>query len=556
MDLLKNPFYILGASTTDSPEIIRKLVTNNEKGLSAGVLSEMTDMLLNPSKRLVCELYWLPEANTDQIRVLLDRLNESLNKNQAISFNEALSFVENIGPLAKVNVLTTILKRFTKLDKSFIHNALTHIFINFDNIDHRDIFSFLNNDRQSASISAIYQHTEIISLMVLNKDYYVSVVRDVFDDMDSSDIIIEINGLIDSFKNKFNDFPQLLRDFILKFEFETENFFRKEESNIKELVEILEKSLDLNYPEKVVDDIIKKIIDVFYNWEAVFHSIHRYYLVKSEDHSGCLRVYKKIRDVSLLIFKKYKQYDNAILLIAVLKSKLHENKLINNELTEDIKFLVGCRDLFKRKFSNYLSYKFDILEDKLDPQSGDTLKIDDEGVKWKGKTYFYSDINRLRWGKVSDDAYLSESDETIYKVIIKKDKDSVPLELDISDEKLYVNVVNRLWSAVGGRIINDYLEKLKSGKKLKIRNLVIKDNSITQKFVDNFSQMISKSFKWSQIIAINEDEKLKIISSKNYFYLAEISNLEHDNLQILQTIIQMANEYNCDLLSDLLKIKV
>jgi hypothetical protein len=552
MDLLENPFYILGASTTDDTARIRDLAKSNASGLSREALSELEDMLIDPYKRLKCELCWLPGVEKDQIETFLDRLKDLIQKNETISLSETLPFGDMLNPLSRVNILITIIKHFQRLDATFIREVIYQIFQYYDLIDHQFLFSKFNKDRQLANINRIYQQTEILSLMPVNRDYYVSVIKEVFDRMGSKDLIIEINRLTDNFQIPSKKFPQLLNELIYKFEFEAEDFFEIEEGNLKKLVECLEESLQKKYPEAVIDYIVKKIVSVFNNWESVFHSIHKYYIFKSEEHPGCLRVYKQIRDVSLLMSKKYKRFNSAIQLLASLKNKLNIHHTMNLELSEDMKYIVGARDFFTKNFKWYLSYQTDKLEETSGSLGGSLLVIDEEGVKFNGKKCVFPKISGLRWGKVTEN--IGNKYNPWYKVIIKEDDNSNSIELDLDNEKLYLHVVNRLWTAVGGRIIYDMINEFKSGKTHKLKNLIIADKNLIQKYSDAEKKLNTAPFRWRQIKAINENDILKIVLVNNYFYLAETSFLDQDNLNVLQIIIQMAQDYNCEKLSDLLNI--
>ena len=60
MDLLKNPFHVLGASSCDNRQRIIELADERSLELDSSECMEARTCLTNPRKRLSAEVAWLP----------------------------------------------------------------------------------------------------------------------------------------------------------------------------------------------------------------------------------------------------------------------------------------------------------------------------------------------------------------------------------------------------------------------------------------------------------------------------------------------------------------
>ncbi len=71
MNILENPFYILGATPLDSRRKINTLAEDKSLLLNTAEITKARDILINPLKRITAELRWFPGLDKDQMDELL-----------------------------------------------------------------------------------------------------------------------------------------------------------------------------------------------------------------------------------------------------------------------------------------------------------------------------------------------------------------------------------------------------------------------------------------------------------------------------------------------------
>ncbi len=100
INILQNPFALLGATIQDPPDTLRKLA---QEAVAAGSLGEAeadgaAEMLLNPETRLAAEVSWLLGRSVPRVRAILSALRE------APDTAGRLALLETIDGVAKANL--------------------------------------------------------------------------------------------------------------------------------------------------------------------------------------------------------------------------------------------------------------------------------------------------------------------------------------------------------------------------------------------------------------------------------------------------------------------
>ena len=163
-----------------------------------------------------------------------------------------------------------------------------------------------------------------------------------------------------------------------------------------------------------------------------------------------------------------------------------------------------------------------------------------EGSRWD-----LDSITRIRWGGTRH-SLNGIPTGTTYSIIF----DYASIEL--KDEIIYNNFIDRLWRAVGVRLLTEYLEGLREEKKYRFGSAVISDHGMELERKRLFSSNEQVFCRWSELVIWNgagvfcigkkEDRKLK----------TSFSYQDEDNIHVLEAAIRMFWKRGGNRLSNLL----
>lgn len=109
MDLLKNPFHILGATTRDDKIKIMDLAEECRLLSDTNDCMDAQSTLIRPQNRIAAEIAWLPGVNPDHIDSLLKQLD---------SPHQNLLHIADLPPLASANVRTAGFSRLSNIESA------------------------------------------------------------------------------------------------------------------------------------------------------------------------------------------------------------------------------------------------------------------------------------------------------------------------------------------------------------------------------------------------------------------------------------------------------
>src|SRR5205807_2424628 len=102
----------------------------------------------------------------------------------------------------------------------------------------------------------------------------------------------------------------------------------------------------------------------------------------------------------------------------------------------------------------------------------DTLKISPMGVEWKGHLLPLASISQVRWGGTRHSVN-GVPTGTTYEIHIANSTSSVAINLRNGDT--FASFTERLWRAVGLRLVVEHLNMLKSGQSIRFGDAIISD---------------------------------------------------------------------------------
>jgi hypothetical protein len=162
------------------------------------------------------------------------------------------------------------------------------------------------------------------------------------------------------------------------------------------------------------------------------------------------------------------------------------------------------------------------------------FKISPEGIEWQGCRDELKTITRLRWGGTRH-SMNGIPTGTVYSIYYGSESDITQIEL--RNEDIYQNIVKRLWKAVGYRILNDFVEGLRDGKKYEYSNSIIQDDGIEFEITKLFSNNEKIFCSWDELVTWNQPGEFCIGKKGTKNCIATFSYLNDDNVHLIETAI-------------------
>jgi hypothetical protein len=179
----------------------------------------------------------------------------------------------------------------------------------------------------------------------------------------------------------------------------------------------------------------------------------------------------------------------------------------------------------------------------------DKLRISPEGIEWEGRRWDLDSITRVRWGGTRHSVNGIPTGTT-YSITFGNDSNYESIEL--RKETIYSNFIDRLWRAVGVRLLTEYLEGLRDGKKYCFGSTVMSDHGMDLERKRLFGRNERFFCRWEELVIWNGAGFFCIGKKDDKKVTAAFSYLEEDNIHVLEAAIRMFWKRGGDRLSSLL----
>jgi len=179
----------------------------------------------------------------------------------------------------------------------------------------------------------------------------------------------------------------------------------------------------------------------------------------------------------------------------------------------------------------------------------DKLRISPDGVEWKARCWSLESITRVRWGGTRHSVNGIPTG-TIYNICFGNDSKQESIEL--KKEQIYTNFIDRLWRAVGVRLLTEYVEGLREGKNYHFGSAVISDYGMELERKKFFGSNERVFCRWDELVIWNGAGEFCIGKKEDKKLASSFSYLEEDNIHILEAAIRMFWKRGGDRLSSIL----
>ncbi len=524
----KNPFYILGITTRDNRQKIVEMAEDKSLELDEDVCQSAQSVLTTPSKRIDAELDWFPGISPGKVEKILSTLNVQ-------SVDELDLY--GLPPLPQVNILLEFLRNDKVIfSPNELKRVVEDIVNAFDSIDAYDVVRDINEDRSVAGFPSIENYDQIETLLDTKRRSVVKAIIDKVNDLETLDLIKVMTEIVDDETNNGEvQASQIIDDLVDDYKLHTQKFLEEEAEKINKMVDFIGKNASKS--EKHISTSVDKLLAMTKTWDDVAQPIQLSTKARGLDDTLSKDLAYKIRSLGIDLFNKYDYVDSSKKITETLKVLFEELPDVHESLKNDIDVLnelLNEREQSKRereKMLRELSYSVDI-----GLIFSDTLSISASGISWKGKNYPLDSVTRATWGAVSHSVNGIPTGTTY--TIAFGDARSVS-RVETKKKEVFIEFTDRLWKAVGTRILTDMLKDLSKGQGLQFNRATIWNDGVTLYKSGWFSSDEKRKFSWGDITIWSQDGNFVIAARSDRGFSVQMPYLEVFNVHFLESAIRI-----------------
>lgn len=546
MDLLQNPFHILNASPRDNRRRIMELADERSLWLDSSECMEARSELTNPRKRLSAEVAWLPGIGPKRVGEVLSLLESS---------PADLLAVDNLSSIARANLLAAGLARLSDHNADDVAEWILEISWAFEDLDADELSVIINEERVVSGFPEVSDLSAVEAEIQERRRHYRQVIKAALDNLSPKELVEAVTVAVESATDDGEEHgPILIADLIDSYEVEAQGFLDKEEGNIRALVEKLRAAVDAERPDSTLTPMVNQLIQVVKNWDTVAQPIQVSTKSRGLDHDASHRVAGLVRGLAIHMFNEHGKLDFSQQLTNMLQEVFAEVGEVAERTAEDADALgeiaeqrVRLIEDAKNKAEEWrreITYEADvgaIFKDK--------LRISPEGIEWKGRRWDLDSISWVRWGGTRHSVNGIPTGTT-YSIIFGNGSNYASIVL--KKEAIYSNFIDRLWRAVGVRLLTEYLEGLRDGKKYRFGSAVMSDHGMELERKKLFGSNERVFCRWDELVIWNGAGVFCIGKKEDKKLAAAFSYQEEDNIHVLEAAIRMFWKRGGDRLSCLL----
>ena len=559
MDLLQNPFHILTATTRDNRQRIMALAEERVLLLDPNECTQARSDLIHPRKRLSAEIAWMPGTGLRRASEVLRYLESA--PGTLFGLDELTQFKHILGadrmiPIAQANLLAAGLSRFLDRSSSNVTKWVLEIAYVFENIDTEMVRTIINEERIVSGFPAVTDLSAIEMEIKERRHHYRRVITTSLDNLSVKERAKVVTMVVEaSTDNGENPGPILVDDLVDSYEINAQEFLEKEEGNIEVLDEKIRAAADAKSPDTALTPMVNQLIQAVKNWDTFAQPIQINKKIQGLSHDVSYRVAGQVRKLAVDLFNKYDKLDFSQQLTNMLQEVFAEVGEIAERTAEDARaldeiaeqrlLLIEAAKKRAEEWRREITYEADVgtflFKNK--------LRISPESIEWRGNQWDLDSITRIRWGGTRH-SLNGIPTGTTYSIILGNNSNYASIEL--KDEIIYNNFIDRLWRAVGARLLTEYLEGLHDGRKYRFGFAVISDHGVELERKRLFGSNERVFCRWSELAIWNGAGVFCIGRRGDKKLAASFSYQDEDNINVLEAAIRMFWERGGDRLSNLL----
>ncbi len=366
MNLLENPFHILGATTRDDKLKITDLAEDCRLLSDADECMDAQSTLTRPQNRISAEIAWFPGVNPEHIDSLLKQL-ESPHQN--------LLNIIDLPPLVRANVLTAGLLCLSNIVSENLVDWILAISHAYERIDHEDVRRVLNEDRNFSGFPQITDLSVITAEIQNRRSYYSQTLSSEINRLNVNErariLTLTLETVIG---NNNSRCPILIDDLLQSYEQTVVDDLKKKQNIIEAQIEKIRSMADAKNPDATLQPIVEQLIQAVKDWDTIAQPIQLNKRSRGERHEGSFQIAWNIQELAAYLFVEYNKYNFTLQLLNMLLDVFAEVPEIVEQIEKD-KETLEARIHEEKSFEKYKVVELQIekLKEATDVKKPDSI---------------------------------------------------------------------------------------------------------------------------------------------------------------------------------------
>ena len=524
-----NAFALLGANPRNDRRRIVELAEEKSLEIDHELCQKARSDLTNPRNRLSVEVAWLPGVSPARAKTLLDQLMQ-----------DPLSIRGETGlpDLAFANLLGAAFESINSADSAkdvaeFIEQMADHV----EYLTPEDAYRDINEDRSISGFPEVGSVDQVEAELTERRRYYKNAIKSALDRMQPASLVEAMTIAVDSATvgGEIHG-PALIDDLVDSYALESQEFLRREAKNAEKLLKAARLSIGLG--EGAITPYIVKLEGVVRSWNKVARPVQLSSKARGLDHDASKELAYSIRSLAIDLFNDHDMLATSRRLTALLEDQfsdipdLAERVSADSETLGEIAERRQAEDQERQQWEEEITFSAEV-----GVVFKDTLAISPRGISWKDKTYPLDSITRVRWGGVRNSVNGIPTG-TDYTVAFGDNRSEQVVR--IKREWVYTKFTDRLWRAVGVKIMTGILNSLKAGQEVRVGDAVIRDDCILlikHKLLSSNEQI---RVVWGQTHIWSADGSFYIGAKDDKKAYTGMSYIGTPNAHVVEQIIRVA----------------
>ena len=543
-NLHRNPFWVLRVSPRDSRQVIveradEALLLSDSDGVEGARLK-----LLNARTRIEAEIAWLPgvrpSTSFEVVQGLLRHPGRFINPPDSFS------------PLAHANLLSATLERFDPLENRRELGAMIHQFaVLVSSISATDVQRLVNEDRVAGGFAEIPDVGLFDSALSDRERHFRDTVRNLLDKLPPEELVEVLTETIQiATKGGTTHAPPLLEGIVDVYALDAQEFLRREGENLDVLVEQVRALAAARGPESVRQRLLR-LIEVASNWDRVAQPIQLSFQARGKEHEPSTAVANTLRRLAVDLNNRHGLVEEAQDLVRALRSLFAELPEFVEQADQDLDALDELARGKAKAVENDAQWAKDITyRAEVGAVIKTTLEISPNGVYWGEVGFDLHQVSRIRWGGVRHGVVGVPVGAT-YQIGFGDDRHEAVVTLHRME--VFQAFTQRLFRAVGARLMLEHVRDLKEGKAIRFDTLVLRDNGLELPDTRFFGSGGWHLKPWSQVEVWSAEGFFHVRALDDRKLYAMVSYQAVANTHVLDGLVRMVLKSGHSRLSDTLR---
>jgi hypothetical protein len=527
--LKENSFAVLEITTRDDRHRIVERAEEKSLELDQDTCHRARAELTSPKVRLKAEMSWLPGLSPTKVWQVMSLLHSNPG---------SLREESGLPTLAHLNLLAAFIEiaddEITPDDMVGLIQQMASL---ADDLAPEQVLRDINEDRAVSRFPEVGRVELVDDELSEQKRYYRETLIEGLDRFTSPSLVDVMSEAVDQATCGGEEHaPELIDDLVDNYAVRTQGFLQKEAVAVEKLIQVARDSAQNG--EDAVKPTVEKLLAVARNWDKVAQPIQLSFQGRGIDHDPSRELAYSIRSLAIHLFNNYDMLSLSQKLTELIQELFAELPEIVERVDEDAEALEDIsldreqNETQKREWERNITYRAEvgaILKD--------VLSISPDGISWKNQNFPLNEITRLRWGGVRHSVNGIPTG-TNYTVAFGDDRAEAVVHL--KKESIYSGFLERLWRAVGARLLTELLDTLETGSEIRFGKATLRDDGVTlikHKFL-GANEMVRCT--WGQVSVWSAEGKFWIGAKDDEKTYVDLSYIDYANTHILEQAIRMA----------------